>query len=339
MTTQTPHRDTIFQKQKRLEGYLLRHPNSTLYAWYAHQNMEIGKLDRAEKICTLGLKGNADHMILHKLLGDIYLAQGKTEEARSEYALVLQSHQPFPGVIQTYLKNWKSELSPQEETALMRRLSFIVSGNPEVVKFYKLNSDVDRILTRPDHLDFMPESQSVTTGMSAEPEDLDASKMTSSSAEQDEKESSDADAATAKNTEDETQTAKAAPEEGEQSDQQKRSEADEPSLMDEAEKLKQEAKEKTSEKADESDDPIADAPNHHIKVQPTPEPEESKPQKITRSMATFTLMQIFKDQGLYQHALEVLEILKEKSPNTERVEAEIKEIRELMAQQDAEGQS
>ena len=84
MTTQTPHRDTIFQKQKRLEGYLLRHPNSTLYAWYARQNMEIGKLDRAEKICTLGLKGNADHMILHKLLGDIYLAQGKTEAARSE---------------------------------------------------------------------------------------------------------------------------------------------------------------------------------------------------------------------------------------------------------------
>ncbi|MCF7797682.1 MAG: hypothetical protein K9N11_06170 [Lentisphaeria bacterium] len=339
MTTQTPQRDTIFQKQKRLEGYLLRHSNSTLYAWYARQNMEIGKLDRAEKICLLGLKGNADHVILHKLLGDIYLAQGKTEEARTEYALVLQSHQPFPGVIQTYLKNWKSELSSQEETALMRRLSFIISGNPDVVKFYKLNSDVDRILTRPDRLDFMPESQSVTTGITEEPEDLDASGMTgatsASSASGEKKEKRDA-AESGKKEVAKTDKVKA-----ETSPDSKRTpkEADEPSLMDEAKKLKEESEEESQARLKTQDADTTGAPNHHINVQPTPEPEELKPQKITRSMATFTLMQIFKDQGLYQHALEVLEILKEKSPNTDRVEAEIKEIQELMAQQDAEDQS
>ncbi len=253
MTKIIQHQDTLFQKQKRLEGYLLRHPNSTLFAWYANQNMEIGRLDRAERICKLGLTGQADAVMLHKLLGDIYLAQGRTDEARREYALVLQSHRPFPSVVQQYLKQWKDDLSPQEETALMRRLAFTTPGNPDVVKFYKLHRDNDRILTRPDRRDFLSDNKPVTKGVA------------------------------------------------------------------------------------DSESVEHEAPNQPIDIQVTPEPADSKHQKITKSMATFTLMQIFKDQGLYSHALEVLEILRKKSPNTERVEAETKEIKALIAQQ-SEGQ-
>jgi hypothetical protein len=71
-----------------------------------------------------------------------------------------------------------------------------------------------------------------------------------------------------------------------------------------------------------------------------PKPKEKSPPRqapavkhnITRSMATFTLMQIFKDQGMYENALEVLQFLREKSTNEERIENEEKEIRELMEQ-------
>ena len=48
-------------------------------------------------------------------------------------------------------------------------------------------------------------------------------------------------------------------------------------------------------------------------------------------MAPFTLMEIFKDQGMYENALEVLTFLREKSSDTERIDQEEKEIRELLA--------
>ena len=48
-------------------------------------------------------------------------------------------------------------------------------------------------------------------------------------------------------------------------------------------------------------------------------------------MATFTLMQIFKDQGMYDNSLEVLQFLREKSTNLERIEKEEKEVRDLIA--------
>ena len=48
-------------------------------------------------------------------------------------------------------------------------------------------------------------------------------------------------------------------------------------------------------------------------------------------MATFTLMQIFKSQGMYENALEVLQLLREKSSNVERIDNEEKEILELLA--------
>lgn len=325
-STPGARRETIFQKQKRLEGYLLNHPNSALFAWYGRQNMEIGKLDRAEKICQLGLKGDADPIILHKLLGDIYLAQGKTDAAREEYAIVLQSHRPFPGVIQAYLKNWKTELSTQEETALMRRLSFIIPGNAEVVKYFKLQSDVDRILTRPDRRDFLPESAnnpaSTEVQESAEMEPVDEM------------------AAAQQVTGVKTEPTKPAPTNKSESkiESPKKAADKKPAAKIEADSVKTEVTPIAEISVPDDETPLL-APNHKIRIQPTPEQEDGKPQKITRSMATFTLMQIFKDQGLYQHALEVLEILREKSPNTERVEAEIEEIKILMTQQANENQA
>ncbi|PJA54598.1 MAG: hypothetical protein CO167_02980 [Candidatus Marinimicrobia bacterium CG_4_9_14_3_um_filter_48_9] len=326
--TATPgpeRRDTIFQKQKRLEGYLLHHPNSALFAWYGRQNMEIGKLDRAEKICQLGLNGETDHIILRKLLGDIYLAQGRIAEAREEYAIVLQSHRPFPGVIQTYLKNWKSELTPQEEAALMRRLSFIIPGNADVVKYFKLQSDADRILTRPDRRDFLPGNQDTpTTPQNDEPvvDAMESVKPPSPKPGGSKKTVSDKQEPVEipKVTVAAEITAPAKPDTHTEKPQAKPAEPKSGPVI-------------------QSEESQLLAPNHKIKVQPTPEPEDTKPQKITRSMATFTLMQIFKDQGLYQHALQVLEILREKSPNTERVETEIDEINLLIAQQAAENQA
>lgn len=325
--TAAPRRDTIFQKQKRLEGYLLHHPNSALFAWYGRQNMEIGKLDRAEKICKLGLNGEADPVILHKLLGDIYLAQGRVDEARGEYAIVLQSHRPFPGVIQNYLKNWKSDLTPQEESALMRRLSFIIPGNADVVKYFKLQSDADRILTRPDRRDFLPESRNISASAQAQEAAVQAVEVVEP-------------------------TPKKSPETKKSDSGKNESIEIDPTPVVEGSDIVAQAKpdslqpEKTSMPPEASKPELSVpaeelqllAPNHKIRVQPTPEPEDTKPQKITRSMATFTLMQIFKDQGLYQHALQVLEILREKSPNTERVESEIEEINRLIAQQAAEDQ-
>ena len=50
------NRDELLKKKENLEAYLLDNPQSSLYAWYARQNMEAGELDRALKICRLGIK-------------------------------------------------------------------------------------------------------------------------------------------------------------------------------------------------------------------------------------------------------------------------------------------
>ena len=85
----------------------------------------------------------------------------------------------------------------------------------------------------------------------------------------------------------------------------------------------------------------ADLDDRHCRHEPSAGDEESSSagpntsSQITESMATFTLMQIFKDQGLYDQALRVLDLLRSSSPNIERIEKEAAEIKQLLIDKQA----
>ncbi len=73
------------------------------------------------------------------------------------------------------------------------------------------------------------------------------------------------------------------------------------------------------------------------KVKSEPKKSELRPAAtpVSPRMATLTLAQVYKDQGLYQHALDVLSLLEKKGVNPEAV-AEEKKIVERLLQQSLE---
>ncbi len=78
--------------------------------------------------------------------------------------------------------------------------------------------------------------------------------------------------------------------------------------------------------------PAVPAPEEE-KQKPEPEPQtdpKATTGTINARMATFTLMAVLKDQGLYHQALEVLNVLEEKGSDPERIKAERESINNLI---------
>ena len=290
------NQDELLRKQEQLETYLLEHPQSELYAWYARQNMEAGELDRALKICRLGMRSVPDKGIIHKLMGEIYLAKGEVSRSMQHFVECVLTNEPFPGVIVELIKNLGDTMETDHMAVLINRLNKDLPGHPEVARFYKLHPEVRGVKAQAGQYDFLQEL---------------------------------------------------------------------------AAKLQQAIMVEVVEEEEETQEPETPAPAAEIEpeppieavkpqVAPTPEPEpiptpvkrsipgtprtvnvpKRKPvhrqdlavkHHITRSMATFTLMQIFKSQGMYENALEVLQLLREKSSDLARIKKEEQEIRTLLA--------
>ncbi len=265
----------LLQKQRALETYLIQHPTSNLYAWYARQNMEIGKLERAKKICLLGLKNGAYAPLLYALLGDIYLAQGRHQKAKEAYVTCIRSREPLVGPYLQLLKHWGDELRPAEKAELAARLRLIRPGLVELEPVLEEAASTPRDPRLMDNFRWLNAFlQRGTTG--EQPDESPASELESA-----------------------YPPAEAPP-------------------------------------------PPAPAPAPPVKKPADsppipPPPVEPGRTQLTKTMATFTLMQIFKEQGLYDQALEVLELLKSKSSNLERIEREIAEIQRLKAAQAEQG--
>lgn len=307
------NRDELLKKQEKLEAYLLENPQSTLFAWYARQNMEAGELNRALSICLLGLP-NVEHKgVLHKLLGEIFLAKGEVTQSMKHLVECILTKEPFPGVIIEVMKNLGDTMEAEQVAFLVYLLNKALPGHPDATKFYQKYPSARNLTVQPGQYKFL--------------EELAASLERSALVE------------VLPRDEDKEEPLTIAPE---------------------IETSKSEPEEEVVIEFVTDDQPVHEIPDQETMipgippkptiatpVQPTelPEPaapalEKEKPvsrqasavkHNITRSMATFTLMQIFKDQGMYDNALEVLDFLREKSANTERIETEEKEIRDLIA--------
>lgn len=93
-----------------------------------------------------------------------------------------------------------------------------------------------------------------------------------------------------------------------------------------------------TEEQEESDEevsvevPIEKPLEEHISdhVQPRHKPSNEAKLTITPRMATFTFADVLRKQGLYEQAYEVLEMMRDKSSNIERIEREQEKLRDLM---------
>ncbi|MCF7808254.1 MAG: hypothetical protein K9M49_02545 [Candidatus Marinimicrobia bacterium] len=295
------NRDELLQKKEKLEAYLLENPQSNLYAWYTRQNMEAGELDRALKICRLGMQSAKEKGIYHKLLGEIYMAKGDVTKSMQHFVECILTKEPFPGVIIEVIKNFNSTLTIQQIAFLIKLLNVAVPGHPQVKNFYQKHPETVGLDQQADELTFLQElatnlQQSAMVEVIEEKPEPDVSEVP-----QEEKTEEDA---------------------GAKADEGARTPFQEPKPEQKPEPVVAKTEEKT---------PAADTP----KRKPMHRKDPAIKHNITRSMATFTLMQIFKSQGMYENALEVLQLLREKSSNLERIEEEEKELRELMAGSDS----
>lgn len=273
------NRDELLKKQENLEAHLLENPKSTLFAWYAKQNMEAGELDRAMKICQLGLQNAESTGVLHKLMGEIYMAKGEVTQSMKHLVECILTREPFPGVIIELVKNLGDTMEAEQIAFLVHLLNEALPGHPDATRFYQKFPSARNLTVQPGQYKFL--------------EDLAASLERSAMIEvvpEDE-------------TPNETETT-------------------EPAVEPMA----------TEQAAPVESEPLSELvePPKSIERPPVRQTPSVK-HNITRSMATFTLMQIFKDQGMYDNALEVLQFLREKSTNVERIESEEKEVRDLIA--------
>jgi hypothetical protein len=78
------------------------------------------------------------------------------------------------------------------------------------------------------------------------------------------------------------------------------------------------------------------APEENIAehVKPRPKPSNEAKLTITPRMATFTFADVLRSQGLYEQAYEVLEMMRDKSSNIERIEREQEKLKDLMHSSD-----
>ncbi|MBC8191032.1 MAG: hypothetical protein ISR87_06855 [Candidatus Marinimicrobia bacterium] len=385
----TRNRDELLKKQESLEAYLLKNPQSTLFAWYARQNMEAGELNRALSICLLGLQNAESRGVLHKLMGEIYLAKGEVTNSMKQMIECILTKEPFPGVIIEVIKNLGDTMEPQQVAFLIYLLNKALPGHPDAIQFYKKFPNSRNYVVQPGEYQFLEDlalglerSALIETMPLDEDEENPLALPDSVPPEMEYVPPAPAQ-----------QTAPQAPTQAPVSDQVPEGEyVIDPELgtksdppvpeyeipittptleevikqtdsmtdfdempMPEAEPVQTQAP--LQEQAPPQQAAPAPAPEPVAQPAPQPPPEPVVPpapqpppqaaaapretppppkkpaikHNINRSMATFTLMEIFKDQGMYENALEVLTFLREKSSDTERIDQEEKEIRELLA--------
>ena len=322
------NRDELLKKKETLEAYLLENPRSSLFAWYARQNMEAGELDRALKICKLGLMEVEDKGVIHKLLGEIYMARGEVTQAMKHLVECILTREPFPGVIIEVVKNLGDTMEAEQIAFLVHLLNKALPGHPDATKFYKKYPSARNMQVQPGQYKILEElALSLERSAMVEVLPLDEEEELAIPL-LDMPQALTPEPPAPWTTSSATRTQPEAPISFEQDDP---AEVVIPMLDPQtvAATLGT-ARPAVDMAADSSLPEPAEAP----KTPEKPRPRQSPAVKhnITRSMATFTLMQIFKDQGMYENAMEVLLFLKEKSSNIERIEAEEKEIREIMAQ-------
>ena len=307
------NRDELLKKQENLEAYLLENPHSALFAWYARQNMEAGELNRALSICLLGLPTVEHKGVLHKLLGEIFLAKGEVTQSMKHLVECILTREPFPGVIIEVVKNLGDTMEAEQIAFLVYLLNKALPGHPDATKFYKKYPSARNLTVQPGQYKFL--------------EDLAASLERSALVEVMPQEK-DEDEFLALEPELETIEAEPAPEVPLEfvTDDQPVHEIPGPEAV--IPEIQPKPFVAAPRQPADLPEPAAPAP---VKEKPVSRQAPAVKHNITRSMATFTLMQIFKDQGMYDNALEVLDFLREKSANIERIESEEKEIRDIMA--------
>ena len=304
------NRDELLKKKEKLEAYLLDNPQSTLYAWYARQNMESGELDRALKICMLGIQEAKSKGIYHKLMGEIYMAKGDITQSMQHFVECILTQEPFPGVIIEVIKNFNDSLTTDQVAFLIKLLNQAAPGHPQVKSFYKKHPEARDIDMEAKELLFL--------------QDLATNLQHSSMVEVMDEDEAPAAEMAEEVEEPEVQIDDSPVDELPPFKEPEPEIAPEPELKAEPETAPPEPVVKKVEKK-------APPP---ARKKPLSRKDPAVKHNITRSMATFTLMQIFKSQGMYENALEVLQLLREKSSNLDRIKKEEKEIHALMAGND-----
>lgn len=307
------NQEELLKKKEKLEAYLLENPKTELFGWYARQNMEAGELDRALKICRLGLESVESRGLLYKLMGEIFLAKGDVTRSMQHFVECILTREPFPGVIIEVLKNLGNTMEMEQRAFLLKLLNDTIPGHPEAVRFFKKHPEAMSVAANGSQFEglqrlatSLQQSAMVEVITEDEPADTETELIES--------------------------TAEAS------------SAATETPTEPESEPLVEKAAEKEPQPVKAEEKPPIEIPKRQP-IPPAPNPWQERPKRklthpqekqvkhnITRSMATFTLLHIFKSQGMYENALEVLQLLKEKSSNPERIQQEEKEIRELMSQ-------
>jgi hypothetical protein len=308
------NRDELLKKKESLEAYLLENPQSTLFAWYARQNMEAGELYRALSICKMGLPNVDAKGVLHKLMGEIYLAKGEVTQSMKHLVECILTREPFPGVIIEVVKNLGDTMESDQIAFLVHLLNKALPGHKQATQFYKKYPSARNFKAQPGQYAFLEElAISLERSALVEVLPIDA----------------------------EEDVTLALPSPVETKPEMQTND----SILEPREDVK--VVHDTAPPFHEHDIPVSNAPLDELVLEPETLPESAPAPRqpvtrmprqgpavkhnITRSMATFTLMQIFKDQGMYENAMEVLIFLREKSSNSERIEQEEKEIRDLMA--------
>ncbi|MBS1271246.1 MAG: hypothetical protein MAGBODY4_00375 [Candidatus Marinimicrobia bacterium] len=100
-------------------------------------------------------------------------------------------------------------------------------------------------------------------------------------------------------------------------------------IADEIEEVQEEVdveESETSEIPSETEEPVREAPA----IDSTGFMPEQDSIKITERMATFTFAEVLKNQGLYEQAYQVLELMRNKSDELEHIETEQAELKELI---------
>lgn len=94
-------------------------------------------------------------------------------------------------------------------------------------------------------------------------------------------------------------------------------------------------KQDTGEKEDSAVEVPLEEPEEIPEVKPKSRPSNEAKLTITPRMATFTFADVLRKQGLYEQAYEVLEMMRDKSPNIERIEREQEKLKKLMNPSDS----
>ncbi len=331
----TRNRDELLKKQENLETYLLKNPQSTLFAWYARQNMEAGELNRALSICLLGLQNVESKGVLHKLMGEIYLAKGEVTNSMKQMIECILTKEPFPGVIIEVIKNLGDTMEPQQVAFLIYLLDKALPGHPDAIQFYKKFPNSRNYVVQPGEYKFLEdlalglERSALVETMPLDEDEENQLALPDSVAPEMEYVPPEPELAeqpiSTHDTVPETESV-ATPKSKEKTEPP----IPEYEIPDETPPLDEVIKQ-TDTLSHQNEVPVQKgSPKASPQETPRPPQKPAIKHNINRSMATFTLMQIFKDQGMYDNALEVLLFLREKSSDTERIDREEKEIRELM---------